>query len=173
MTIWSEAILEDYYRGHREEIIKRISARKFIDCVEDAEDVVQEAFTKALAYIHSFDIEEARFPTWFNAVVNNCYKDFIREKMQRVDSSSYPGNEEFDEEQFPVDDPALELPEQMIDKAKEEIAKRPFPLREVLTMYFLQNMKPSDIVCVVEDYTVGSVRTLIHNFKHEMRKAYG
>ncbi|MBP7216253.1 MAG: sigma-70 family RNA polymerase sigma factor [Candidatus Omnitrophica bacterium] len=49
--------------------------------LEDAKDVVQEAFIKVYSNIGSFH-ERAAFSTWFYRIVTNCALDFLRKKKK-------------------------------------------------------------------------------------------
>src|SRR5690242_12608464 len=49
---------------------------------QDAEDVVQESFLRALRQIHTFD-GRASFRTWFYRIVANCALDTVRKSSRR------------------------------------------------------------------------------------------
>lgn len=63
-----------YYRENYDKLVKKIKSR--VDRPEDAEDVVQEAFGRALKYFNSCSSD---FDRWFKVILSNSLKDYQRE----------------------------------------------------------------------------------------------
>jgi RNA polymerase sigma-70 factor (ECF subfamily) len=67
-------IIDEYYRENYEQLIKRLSYR--LGSPENAEDAVQEAFTRAVKYYKSCTSD---FDRWFKVIMSNVVKDFQKE----------------------------------------------------------------------------------------------
>lgn len=63
--------------------------------LEDAKDILQEAFIKVYLNIKSFK-EESRFSTWFYRILVNCSLDFLRKRKraQKVFAEPFISDEE-------------------------------------------------------------------------------
>jgi RNA polymerase sigma-70 factor (ECF subfamily) len=60
-------------------------ARRYVHSREDAEDVAQDTFTKALAAISTYDPAfGSGFQAWINRICINCAIDFLRSKKRRA-----------------------------------------------------------------------------------------
>lgn len=57
-------------------------AYSMVGNLEDAKDVLQEAFIKVYLNIKDFK-EESKFSTWFYRIVVNCALDFLRKKKNK------------------------------------------------------------------------------------------
>lgn len=72
--------LTEYYEQHRDYHIKATSRRA--GGLVNAEDVVQEAFARAVQYISSYD-QGQKMQKWFNSILVNCLRDFMREERNQ------------------------------------------------------------------------------------------
>lgn len=68
-------LIEDLYRTVFTKKAKNIS-RLFRGDFSVAEDIVQEAFTRALRFSHLYNPDKGNIETWFNAILINVVKDF-------------------------------------------------------------------------------------------------
>lgn len=69
-------VIKNHYEENYDLLVKRMARR--LGSVEDGEDVVQEAFTRAVQYYKSWTGK--RFENWFNVILSNTYKRFLNEK---------------------------------------------------------------------------------------------
>lgn len=76
-------IVEQYYRKEYNNLIKRVKNRS--GSLENAEDVVQESFAKALQYLKSYN-PKIDFGAWFNSILENELKDYMR--VERIGGMS-------------------------------------------------------------------------------------
>ena len=83
-----QAILIRAREGDREAFAELVGAHGrdafrialgFVGNEEDARDMVQEAFLKALRHIHRFDVQRPFFP-WFYSILRNLCFNFIAKK---------------------------------------------------------------------------------------------
>jgi RNA polymerase sigma factor (sigma-70 family) len=69
-----------YYSEEYDNLVKKMSSRA--GGKVNAEDVVQEAFTRAWQYSDSYDSAEP-YDSWFNTILMNCLRDFLREERNQ------------------------------------------------------------------------------------------
>lgn len=81
--------LTKFYTDKYQTLVKNYAAR--CGSVEDAEDVVQEAFTRALTYRNSYKPEEY-FSNWMTRIVYHCFCDWKRD--QRLQGGTVSFSEE-------------------------------------------------------------------------------
>lgn len=160
-----KTILKNYYVDNYEDLTKFVQRRGVP--AQDVEDVVQEAFAKALQFIKTY--EEGRdFGGWFYVILENCRRDYLREEIDRG-----MVREDFEEEDFAIDIPELEVDFKQIKLIEDDINKKSEPLKDVLKLYFIHNYSPIDISYLVEGLSRQTIRSYISRFKQEMREKYG
>jgi RNA polymerase sigma-70 factor (ECF subfamily) len=128
-----QQILQQYYKENWGSLVK--GAGGPFDTPQDGEDVVQEAFTRALTYIDTFNPDKGNFEGWFRRILQNTMKDHLREKRLKGMSDS----EEELEDEVSLDNDAL------CSEVAKEINNKRQPARDILTMYFLLGYTPKDI----------------------------
>lgn len=151
--------IEEHYIKNRRMLVKRLTFKT--GSVQDAEDVVQEAYCRALKYIASFD-QAASFENWFTRILRNSVKEWERLKFNQ------PQTESFDEEQVePIPDTSmkkrmLQSIGEAVNKEKNEFTK------EILKLYYLQGFKLTEIVQITNtNYT--AVNNMVHKFKRAIK----
>lgn len=131
----------------------------------NSEDVVQEAFTRALKYSNSFDEDKQEFGGWFNGILNNALRDYTKDV--RLLGMSVEYTEDMDELI-----PLLEWESDLIDAVKKDIERKSEGIRQALWLYLFRQYKPREIAQVV-DMTNAHIRTAVKEFKQENQKKYG
>lgn len=66
-------LVNTYYRENYNALVKKVKNRA--GSPENAEDVVQEAFTRALKYFDSY-LPHLKFEKWFGVILSNTLKDY-------------------------------------------------------------------------------------------------
>lgn len=155
--------VEEFYIKHYRELCKRVSNRA--GGAYYAEDVVQEAFVRALTYWDSYNPERSSIGAWFNTILNNALKDFMQD--QRMEGMSTEFEEEVHEPQ-----PMSQTSAHMLRKVESLINKKRDGTRDVLDLYFLHNYKPREI-CKVLDVNAKAVNMCVLRFKQEVKERYG
>lgn len=136
---------------------------------EDAEDVVQETFTKIYLNAAKFEPKEgATFSSWgYKILLNTCFT--LHQKRKK----STGNNVYFETEIFhnlPDMVPAQEQNE-IRDMVASLLAHLPKHLHRVLHLHFLMGYKQQEIADM-EGETVGAVKTRIFRAKEELRRVY-
>lgn len=161
-------VLTNYYNQHRLSLLNKINRRVFD--IQDSEDVLMDALTKALQYIGSYDPSK-KMSTWFNTILNNCIKDYRKKFLKDKKGINHSDYREFDETEYPKIDSDLECDWLQVRLIKMELECKTGDTKEILQLYFMKNMTPSEIAKLVESDN-HSIRTIIHRFKQEMRSKY-
>lgn len=153
-------LVENHYNTNRKHLINVMSKQ----LGDEAEDAVQEAYFRALKYIHAYNPEEFEFQRWFSRILSNVRKDFIAERFGRVTGS-------------PIQEDDLVSPEdpyasQVLQVVYDEILLVNDPNhREILTLALIFGYNLRDVVKIV-DMKMGTVNQIITRFKSKMKKTY-
>ena len=146
-------VVEQFYNDNFESLVKRVSSR--VPNKEDAEDVVHDAFERALKYFDSFD----------PSVLSNALKDFQnREKL----SGMHVELKEWELEPAEDDRAYDEAHEEILNLIQEKDGNR----KEILTLYFMYEYLPREISEVL-DVKVTTVRQYVWQFREELKETIG
>lgn len=156
--------LEQFYKDNFDTLVIQYSRRA--GGIENAEDVIQESFYRALRYQDSFNPNIRSFETWFNAIAKRALYDMKRENLRQ--GMTMLMEEALVEETTDLDG--------YVQKMAGEIealiqAKRNSEHRSILYLYFIREYKPSDIVTVV-DTSNKTIRQIVWRFKQEVKEKY-
>lgn len=144
-------------------------AERILRNKEEAEDIVQETFTKIYINAGKFkEVPGASFKSWaykilLNTTFSHCGKvKKEREHFVRID-------EEFAEVlgSLNSDNPAKK--EEIRDLVLSALSKIPTPLSKVLELHFLKDLPQAEIARM-EGVSVSAIKTRIHRAKKEFRK---
>ena len=133
---------------------------------EDAEDVVQEAYLRALRFFPGFRGGDAR--AWLLKIVRNtCYTwRQVNWKLQHA--------EEFNEDHFPPD-PRIPNPEQVSLQndttalVRKALEKLPVKYREIIVLRELEELSYKEIA-EVADMPVGTVMSTLSRARERLRQ---
>lgn len=153
-------VISDHYIINYKKLVKRASWRVPNKSVHLAEEVVQEAYTRALKFFKAYDPERGDFGAWFNRIYNCCVANCIKQE-----NGNMPSLDDEDEylEPFIIDDSAW-VPKDMALLIKNNIDAQTPEVAEVLRMFFLLGMKTPDIAdCTNQSHS--NVRQIIYRFR--------
>ena len=147
--------------------------RKAISIVrelEEAEDVVQEAFTKIYLNAKKFKVVEgAQFSSWgYRILINTALTHYAKRKRR--------GNAEFglDEEIWAlIPDKNLKQFEkkELQDLVASVLSRMPAPMARALSLFFIDG-KTQEEIAHTEGLSVGAVKTRVHRAKKEFKKVF-
>jgi RNA polymerase sigma factor (sigma-70 family) len=128
-----------------------------------AEDVVQEAFTRAVKYIHLYDETRGMIETWFNAILFNALRDV--QKSERNQQEIYKEISLHD-----VLDPAKSIltPEYKQDLYKHIQMSKNEKHRRILELFFLYGYSSKEISEIEEGMTQSNVTTIVMRFRSSL-----
>ncbi|MCK5026908.1 MAG: RNA polymerase sigma factor [Candidatus Pacebacteria bacterium] len=145
-------------------------AKKLLNTKENAEDAVQETFTKIYIYAGKFKVQEgASFKSWgYKILVNTCFTHGKKKKLHQ--------------ERFALIDPEFE--HLVADKhdqfesytAKEHIlsilSRMPDSLGKVLENYYIKGI-PQKELAQEEGVSISAIKTRVHRAKKIFRSISG
>ena len=144
-------------------------AKAILYAKEDAEEVVQDAFTRIYIYADRFSPQEgASFSSWAYAIlVRLCYTRYgkmkkARERMQSLEPEAYerlPGTDDFLED--------LSIRSEVL----AALSKLPVTAARVLRLQFIEG-KTQDEIARIEGSSIPAVKTRVHRAKKLFKQAY-
>lgn len=127
----------------------------------DAEDIVQEAYARAIKYLNTFD--GTNFDRWFGRILNNALRDFKREEGGFVTHS-------FEEEESDGI-PCSQYNDEIVSEINELIQTKSVIQIEVLSLFFQQGYSATDIQKITE-HSYAKCHQIIQRFRNELKELY-
>lgn len=156
-------VLGRFYVDNRDNLLRRLSYGAGTQW--NAEDVLQEAFVRALTYWDTFDPDNKELGAWFSTILKNSLRDFKRDEWL------FGMGEEFDEEQYdPQEMPIGEV--ELVKKIYEMVDGKTDNHQEILLLYFDKHYSPKDIANVTTE-KVKTIKQVVWRFKTEVIERYG
>lgn len=155
-------------RKYEEPFLRK--ARSIIKDEHEAEDIVQEAFTKIYLNAGKFKVVEgAQFSSWaYRIVVNTALTHYARKKK------GWEREVELDEEIWAlIPDKNLKQFEkkELTDLVASVLSRMPAPMARALSSFFIDG-KTQEEIAVEEGLSVGAVKTRVHRAKAEFKKVF-
>jgi len=158
-------MIEEFYTENFDRLVIQLSRRA--GSIQNAEDIVQEAFTRALTYKDAYNPNLNQFSTWFNGILRRCLYDFKRVELKQ-------GMAILEEEPLVEETVDLDGYEQKfaaeIEKHIEQKAN--VAHKNVLYLYFIRGYPRRDIVKITDE-SIKNIEIITYRFKQEMRERYG
>ena len=156
-----EKQIELHYKDNFSSLVKRIKYRT--GTTQAAEDVVQEAYLRALKYKGAF-IEGANMEHWFSRILSNALKDYMRAERE------YSGMDDIeDEEGEPVENE--NIPDSIKREIRFAISQLPDHHREVVELYYIYGYELRQIAQIV-DMKYQTINQTIQRFKNALKERY-
>ena len=153
--------ISDHYALNYERLVKRCVNRVPDRSQALAEEVVQEAYTRALKYFRTYDWKINDFDVWFNSILKNAINDCRQIERERgVSQELHENMEEL-------------VPHKMTKDAQVEVTKRILtssakPVeRSVLTLFHIIGYKSMEISQYLS-INHNTVRQIIMRFRMKM-----
>lgn len=157
-------LIEEFYTENRRLLVNSWSRRA--GSPENAEDILQEAFFRALKYKDSFNPERQEIGAWFNRIMNNTFVAFKRD--ERLEGMSVEYNDETHAETYEMSQTDADLTARIID----EINKKDGDVRDTLYLFFVKEFKPTEVRDIL-DIPYRTIQSYIYRFKGEMIGVFG
>ena len=142
--------------------------QRIVPLREDAEEVYQDVFVKALRGIEGYNPQQATLATWLNRIAYHESLNFIRGKSPVIVSMDdhEPSNSLAMPDQEPQD-------EQTIQQLEQALEKLPAHEQAIVSMFYYDNMSLADIAFVTGSITstVGSQLSRIRKKLYRMIKS--
>lgn len=149
-------LLKQHYEAQRKRLVKRASyaVGEFF-----GEDVVQEAFAKAIRYIDKFPDDPDHFANFFNVLFYNEIKDFRADRLDKVELMEWHWESgEFDDER--IANAELKRIEAELDKLKPDS-------RSIVYTVLWQGVSQKETAKAF-GVPEGTVNSLVHRFRERV-----
>ena len=145
-------------------------AQGIVKSHEEAEDVVQEAFTKIYLNAQKFKKQEgASFSSWaYRIVINTALTHYAKRKREGLVRT------DLDPEIFELlPDKNLRQFEktELLDEVASVLSRLPAPMARALSAFFIEG-KTQEEIAAQEGLTVGAIKTRVHRAKREFKRVY-
>ena len=154
------ALIETHYRTNSERLVKIYT--RFLKSKERAEDVIQEAYTRALQYCDTYD-KERPLDKWFNAIIASAVRDNKR-------SENLKGMVDIKEAaEIPVKPAAI--PTIILNQVMRRIDTKGDEIANILRLTLLHHYRPTEISKLV-NMSANNIRQIVFKFREEIRQDY-
>jgi RNA polymerase sigma-70 factor, ECF subfamily len=137
---------------------------------QDAEDIVQEAFTKIYLNASKFQKQEgAQFSSWaYRILINTALTHYAKRKRKGESTAQLD-----DEIWALIPDKNLRQFEkkELVDLVASVLSRMPEPLAMALSNFFLEG-KSQEEIAQEQGMSVGAIKTRVHRAKAEFRRIY-
>lgn len=117
---------------------------RMLNSIEEAEDLLQEAFTDAFSKIESFRFESS-FGAWLKRiVVNRCINHIKKKKAELVYTETIPENPHLN------DDYGDEEDQMNVKKIQQALTMLPDGYRIIFSLYLIEGYDHSEIAQIME-----------------------
>ena len=152
-------LIEDHYRSNFKHLVMRYRGPS--GSRHNGEDIVQEAYTRAMQYWQSFNIKKD-FRKWFSRILINCLKDKIKDEKQHGF---------FETDLAPSDSQSKAFNRLVIKDVLKIIHMQPDNIKYILTLYFFEQYRTKEIADLVPE-SHANVRVIIHSFRKTLRRKF-
>ena len=156
--------IEQFFKENYSVLVKRLNRRA--GGIENAEDILQESFVRALKYHKSFRPERQEIGAWFNTIMNNVL--VVHQREQMLGGTTIPYDEHEHEESYECDAETKSQVADILDK----LYSKECGVKDVLHLYFVGEFKMSEIRDVT-GASYKSIQMAIHRFKLDMIEEIG
>ncbi len=155
-------------RRYESALLRR--ARTILKSPEDAEEVVQDAFTKMYLYADKYRAQEgAQFSSWAYTILNR-----VAYTKYRAKSSEWGKRAELTPEHYEsLPDARAEFLEDLSlrDEVLVALAKLPETMAKILRLQFIEG-KSQEEIAAQERLSIPAIKTRVHRAKKLFKKAY-
>jgi RNA polymerase sigma factor (sigma-70 family) len=132
-----------------------------------SEDLVQEAFMRALKYRHSFRGDSDFLPWLYRLARNVCYDHFSKSRQMPMADTELP--ERVSPEPTAAEDVVRN---EQICQLRQALLRLPVERREALVLSRFEFRSYSEIADLMET-SVGAVKVKVHRAMNQLREIYG
>lgn len=124
-----------------------------------AEDVVQEAYTRAISYYSSYDSNRGSLTPWFNRILFNALRDIQREYKAVAQHSV--------KEEFSIEDviTSADQLDSIVSNIEEVVNEKH---QRVLYLFYVLGYNSREIAEIEDDITQSNVTTIVARFKETL-----
>ena len=154
-------LIEDHYRRRYDATLQTV--RKKFRSYHDAEDVVQEAYTRACQYWDTYEPHYS-ISTWIDNILNNCIKDQHTDNFMRGHQVPY----KVEKDKRTVSPSSMSKRE--LERIDALISTKPEHMQRILRLHFFQGYDLSDIEQIVPE-KYHNIHVITKRFREELRES--
>jgi len=142
-------------------------ARRMCNCDDDAWDITQEAFMKAMRAMHTFNAEY-RFFTWMYRIVTNTAINLTRSRSRRAEvafEEGYGGDGQTETEDSSIRDTNRDI---LVDAVRRAVEQLTPPLRAVFVLRVDQELSYEEIAESL-DIATGTVMSRLNRARSSVK----
>lgn len=154
------SLIDKHYRENFDRLVK--SYTRFISSKERAEDVIQEAYVRALSFWEAYDPERP-FDKWFNGIISSALRDNKRaENMHGMVDIK---------EAYDVPVKAAAIPAVILNQVTARINSKKDQEAAILRLTLFDHYRPGEISQIIR-LSPGAIRQIVHRFREEIKRDY-
>lgn len=154
--IWNK-LIEDHYLENKRKLLTRY---RFLG--DSTEDVIQDAYERALRYADSFNGDD--FDKWFHTILRNAMRDHRRQEYNMPDERVLDEYDHVGQECLGINNSIKREISKMIDQKSDNH-------KEVLHLYFNLGYSYKDIAAVTDNTYFNAYR-IVSRFREELAQTY-
>ncbi|NOQ73261.1 MAG: sigma-70 family RNA polymerase sigma factor [Crocinitomix sp.] len=158
-------MIEEFYRNNFDKQVKKI--RYIIGSHSSAEDVVQEAYRRAVKYQSSYREEMGELSTWFNSILYNSMKDWQTQDRDKGIVKKPLSDDIVEELTYIVENEHIGFIEKEIEGVLGDGR-----VQSVLYLWFILGYSAKEISQVVNSMSVTNVTTIATRFRKLIQKKH-
>lgn len=149
-------MIKEYYEKNRKRHVNAIN--KIVNNYSTAEDIVQDAFLKAIVCINNYNENKGRFRDWFSRILYNTLCDFLK-KEPELFSEDYLNQQEKQYIDYTV----------IIDNFNSFIKSMDFKdHKQVLILFFIKGYSYKEIMNITGK-SYNQIEYICKNFRQDVR----
>lgn len=152
--------IEEHYRLSYRKLVKSMSFKA--NTIWAAEDIVQEAYARALKYNTGLTGKELN--QWIGTILYNVFKDYLQAEGKQPQITF--------EEDHSEGEACPQYSKKILEEIYELIDTKSLNAIEILTNHFRYGYKANEISQITL-HSYGNCRVIIHRFHQELRELYG
>lgn len=154
-------MIEEFYRDNYKRLVSTVAKRLNGDRAT-AEDVVQEAFAKAVYFFPAYDPQRGKLSSWFNTIMYNVLSDVHNNKKEHTTDS-----EEVTVQDVLGDGMNTSDFSNFLVKKISEIKNAKH--REILILFYIFGFSSKEIPYMMEEVSQTLVTTTALRFKERLK----
>ena len=158
--------LEQFYRTSYDKLVGFMS-KKVGGHREVAEDIVQEAFSRAVRYLPSYDEERGTLFTWFNSILFNALRD---QQSQNKGQNNFVDVEVLSSVDV-LSTVSLQQSAEIATIIDQNLRQVPnHHHRRILELFYVMGYNSREISEIEEGVSQSNVTTVVMRFRDKMKK---
>lgn len=155
--------IEHLYRDNHRLYLNII--RQKVSDTSVAEDVLQEAYYRAVKFYPSYDPERGSLSKWFNKIMYNALRDeYCKDKVGLAKDVADCKPEDVIEDIYNLSQDKREFLYSNLNRVANKKHKR------ILYLFFVLGYSSSEICMIEDSVTQSNVTTVVNRFKESLKK---